>query len=361
MSIATHNTPAQKYVFGPQQPMSGCEAPPRPCCRGSRGKGGVFFLLIVVMLLGLWGCGSDSSESTSQGNAGQSAVAQDQDTEASAETTSFAPDTVLATVNGKELTVQRLEEAWDSLSESQQKEYGQRKQNLLETLIMRTVLLQEARSSGIAAASTNDTAVGADSNTGALGENDRITQLFEQEVLQDLEVKEEEVRRFYQENKDRLATQKSYEEIKDQLRPQALRQKQQQAVEAYVDQLLDQASITKNQEWLAAQDAQKEENPLRTALETGRPVLADFGRGSCIPCKMMEPILEELHQEYQGQAEVLVLNVDDYPALTREYSIRTIPTQIFFDASGEVVKRHEGFMSKEDLVGVLQELGVDTN
>ena len=121
------------------------------------------------------------------------------------------------------------------------------------------------------------------------------------------------------------------------------------------------ADINKNEAWIATQKAKIADNPLAKALESGRPVLADFGKGTCVPCKMMQPILEELQKEYQGQAEILILDVREYPHLTRKYSVMTIPTQIFFDASGQQVKRHVGFMSKEDIVSVLQELKLAAN
>lgn len=99
-------------------------------------------------------------------------------------------------------------------------------------------------------------------------------------------------------------------------------------------------------------------DPLSRALATGRPVLADFGRGTCIPCKKMAPILAELKEEYAGKAEILVLDIDEYMELTRSVGIRMIPTQIFYDAQGNEVTRHVGFMAKEDIVAQLQSMGV---
>lgn len=107
-----------------------------------------------------------------------------------------------------------------------------------------------------------------------------------------------------------------------------------------------------------AQGMAAPDNPLDNALKKGRPVLADFGRGKCIPCKMMKPILDELQEEYQGKAEILIIEIDEHPALTRRCGIRTIPTQIFYDASGKEAYRHEGFMPREDIVEQFAKLGV---
>lgn len=87
------------------------------------------------------------------------------------------------------------------------------------------------------------------------------------------------------------------------------------------------------------------------------PMVLDFGRGICIPCKEMKPILEELMKEYQGIAIIRIIDIDDEPELTRQARIRLIPTQIFIDAQGKEVYRHEGFMGKAAIVSKLNEMG----
>ena len=88
------------------------------------------------------------------------------------------------------------------------------------------------------------------------------------------------------------------------------------------------------------------------------PMVLDFGRGICIPCKQMKPILEDLTKEYQGKAIIRIIEIDDNMDLTMKYRIRLIPTQIFIDATGKEIYRHEGFMPKEDIVMKLKEMGV---
>jgi len=95
---------------------------------------------------------------------------------------------------------------------------------------------------------------------------------------------------------------------------------------------------------------QRTENPL--------PRLVDLGAGKCIPCKMMAPILEELKEEYKGQFDVVFIDVWENEAAGDQYGIRMIPTQIFFDAEGKEVFRHEGFFSKEDILAKWKELGI---
>jgi thioredoxin 1 len=98
---------------------------------------------------------------------------------------------------------------------------------------------------------------------------------------------------------------------------------------------------------------------LGQALASGKPTLAEFGSSSCIPCKQMKPILEELKAEYEGKLNVVIVEVYEQEELTREYKIMAIPTQIVFDSSGIEVTRHMGFWAKEDIIAQLKEMGVE--
>ena len=91
----------------------------------------------------------------------------------------------------------------------------------------------------------------------------------------------------------------------------------------------------------------------------GMVTLVDVGAASCIPCKMMAPILEELKREYQGKAEVHFVDVRlDKQAVDR-FRVKGIPSQVFYDREGKEVYRHLGFMDKKAMVMVLQKLCAD--
>lgn len=89
------------------------------------------------------------------------------------------------------------------------------------------------------------------------------------------------------------------------------------------------------------------------------PRLIDLGADKCIPCKMMKPILEELEKEYSDQFEVVFIDVWQNEAAGKAYRVNIIPTQIFIDASGKELFRHEGFFSKEDILAKWNELGIE--
>lgn len=97
------------------------------------------------------------------------------------------------------------------------------------------------------------------------------------------------------------------------------------------------------------------EGPEPTA---GLPRLVDLGSVSCIPCKMMAPILEDMKKEFAGRLSVEFIDVAVDRAAAAQYGIKLIPTQVFFDASGKEVFRHEGFFSREDILAAFREKGV---
>jgi len=88
----------------------------------------------------------------------------------------------------------------------------------------------------------------------------------------------------------------------------------------------------------------------------GMVTMLDLGATKCIPCKMMAPIIEELKEEYKGKAAILFIDVWEHRDEAPKYSIRAIPTQIFYAKNGEEAYRHEGFMDKASIVAELAKL-----
>ncbi len=92
---------------------------------------------------------------------------------------------------------------------------------------------------------------------------------------------------------------------------------------------------------------------------TGLPRLVDLGADSCVPCKMMAPILAALKADYAGKLNVEFIDVWKNPDAGATYGIDVIPTQIFYGTSGEELRRHTGFIGREDILATWKELGVD--
>jgi thioredoxin 1 len=89
------------------------------------------------------------------------------------------------------------------------------------------------------------------------------------------------------------------------------------------------------------------------------PRLLDLGAKTCIPCKLMTPILEDLKAAYIGVIQVDVIDVWEDKAAAQTMGISSIPTQIFFAPDGKELFRHEGFLAKEDILEQWRKLGYD--
>jgi len=124
--------------------------------------------------------------------------------------------------------------------------------------------------------------------------------------------------------------------------------------ESKVEKVVEEKTQTSNQQnsELMSEKEQKKNAP---TSQKSLPQFVDLGAHKCIPCIMMKPILDELKKEYDGIVDVIFIDVWKNRSAAKEYNIRVIPTQIFFDADGNEVFRHEGFFPKEDILKVFKE------
>ena len=83
-------------------------------------------------------------------------------------------------------------------------------------------------------------------------------------------------------------------------------------------------------------------------LNSDKPVLVDFWAAWCGPCRMLGPIIEELHDDFQGKAIVGKVDVDNNQQVSMDYGIRNIPTVLIFK-NGEVVDKFVGVAPKASI------------
>ena len=85
--------------------------------------------------------------------------------------------------------------------------------------------------------------------------------------------------------------------------------------------------------------------PLVTFLE--------IGAETCIPCKMMKPVMKDIQDEYKDKIDVIFHDVSKDRLIGQKYNIRVIPTQVFLDQDGKEFHRHEGFYPKEEIMKIV--------
>jgi thiol-disulfide isomerase/thioredoxin len=101
------------------------------------------------------------------------------------------------------------------------------------------------------------------------------------------------------------------------------------------------------------------DNPVDRARRSGKPTIVEFGAKGCIPCDMMQPILDKLRKDYPQKLNVVFVHVGEEQILSSRYGIRSIPVQVFFDNKGKEVFRHTGFFPEEDIMVQLKKMGVE--
>ena len=91
-----------------------------------------------------------------------------------------------------------------------------------------------------------------------------------------------------------------------------------------------------------------EANFEQEVLNSPQPVLVDFWAQWCPPCRMLEPIFEEVAKQYGDKVKFAKLNVDEHPRIAQQYGVTGIPTLILF-WQGREIDRVIGFLPKQDL------------
>lgn len=222
---------------------------------------------------------------------------------------------------------------------------GQLEKNLLFVLeqeAVRQILLSEAQKAGIAVNGGND--------------SQAIQSLFEHQTRA-LSVPEDEVRSFYEANKEMVAG-APFDQVEEGIRQYLLQDKKQQAVATYIDSLGSAVDLRINGQWVQEQSLLAADNPVDRARRSGKPTMVEFGATGCVPCDMMQPILDKLRKDFLEKLNVVFVHVGEEQILAARYGIRSIPVQVFYDAKGQEVFRHVGFFAEKDVVDQLKKTGL---
>jgi thioredoxin len=84
-------------------------------------------------------------------------------------------------------------------------------------------------------------------------------------------------------------------------------------------------------------------------LKSSIPVMVDFTAIWCGPCKMLDPVITQLSQDWMGKVKIVKLDVDDNGTLAVKYGVMGVPTLILF-VNGNPVQRLSGYQPKDRIV-----------
>lgn len=82
------------------------------------------------------------------------------------------------------------------------------------------------------------------------------------------------------------------------------------------------------------------------------PVLVDFTAEWCGPCKMMKPVLHQLHEEMGDDVRIIKVDIDQSPAASAQYNVNSVPTLILIQ-KGKILWRQSGVLSAASLQKII--------
>ena len=268
---------------------------------------------------------------------------------------------VLVRVNDEKITVDQFNKELAKVDPPLIREmFREEPNNLLERMIVKTLLLQEAKKQGVSAPvkTYKDAA-----KNPLPPEESIIVQYLEKKFSSPPEITREEVEGFYKMYKDRMEG-KPLKEVAPAIEQYIREAKQQQVIAQFLEELRKNAKVNIDQDRLTKITTKPPEmdteDDLKKALASGKPVLVDFGANSCLPCRQMRPVLKEVRTEYSEKAKILVIDVYKNQNLAREHKVLMLPTLVFFDSKGKEAFRHVGILEKEKIVAKLKEIGMGT-
>jgi len=238
------------------------------------------------------------------------------------------------------ITESYLNEGLSKIEPAVQAQLAKYKFFLLEEHATKKILLQEAKKAGFKENEPEEEVIGK----------------FLAQKASQVTVTEEELKQFYAQNKDALGGQ-PFDQVRDTLESYLVDEKRQLAIGDYILGLGRQIPIQVDAKWAEKQNLQAKDNPVDRARSSGKPTLVEFGATGCVPCDMMQPVLENLRKKYQDRLNIVFVHVGQEQILGSRYGITSIPVQAFFDRSGKETFRHTGFFPQDEVEKKLIEMG----
>lgn len=251
-------------------------------------------------------------------------------------------DMIVKTSTGILISAQEFEK---SITQYDPKLQDQLKENLIFLLdqdIITRILQFEMKKSGVS-----------DDKDGL---EDQIGSYLASKV-KDAIVFDKEVKTFYDENKEMMGG-APFDQVQDNIKSFLAGKKKQVAIHTYIESLGASHGLHINSKWMKTQYDIMKNNPVDKARTSGKPTMIEFGATGCIPCDMMQPILENLRKKFPDTLNIEFVHVREKQVLAGRFGIQSIPVQVFFDKNGNEVFRHTGFFAEKEVLDQLKKMGV---
>ena len=96
-----------------------------------------------------------------------------------------------------------------------------------------------------------------------------------------------------------------------------------------------------------------EQNFDAEVLQSDLPVLIDFGAVWCGPCKMLDPIVDELADQLSTRVKVVHIDVDSNQDLVMQYNVMGVPTLMLIK-DGQPQERMSGYKPKNKIISLFE-------
>jgi thiol-disulfide isomerase/thioredoxin len=145
---------------------------------------------------------------------------------------------------------------------------------------------------------------------------------FLQSKVTDQTVSDKEAKTFYDDNKEMVGGM-PFDQVEDSIKKFLLENKRQAEVRSLIHDLGHRHQIRINETWMDAQYKRMTDNPVDKARLSGKPTLVEFGATGCIPCDMMQPILDKLEKKFPDTLNIVFIHVHEHQVLSGRYGIRS--------------------------------------
>jgi thiol-disulfide isomerase/thioredoxin len=259
---------------------------------------------------------------------------------------SILPDGVLMKTDGIEITQKDIDQTVAQQPEQLRDELKKNAFFVLEQEATGMLLLKIAK----------DELSKQNKNITAMPDNKLINVFFEN-LVKDINVTNQDIETFYKENESVFCG-TPLDKVRKQIESYVLQDKKQRFVDQYVQTLGQKIEITVSDSWTKTQVEFAKDNPLDKARASGKPTLVVFSAKSCCGPDKMLPVINTIQARYNDNVNIVYIEPQKEQILSARYGIRSIPTQVFYDAKGKEFFRHSGFFSDTDIVAKLTEIGV---